>query len=45
MEELDISLNYPRITDDSLIAISTSDNLLELRVFKCAGNKTTNKGL
>lgn len=43
--ELDISENYPRITDNSLIALSLSEFLTNIKILRCMGNKITDKGI
>ena len=43
--ELDISENYPRITDKSLMALSVSEFLLSLKILRCMGNKISDKGI
>lgn len=43
--DLDISENYPRISDNSIIALSLSEFLVNIKVLKCMGNKITDKGL
>jgi len=45
LSELDISENFPRISDNSLMAISVSEFMMKLRVLNCMGNKVTDKGL
>ena len=43
--ELDISENYPRITDNSLISLSMSEFLMSLKILRCMGNNLTDKGM
>lgn len=43
--ELDISENYPRVSDNSLLAMSVSDFMIKLKILNCMGNRVTDKGL
>lgn len=43
--ELDISENFPRVSDSSLAALSMSEFITRLKVLNCMGNRVSDRGL